>query len=112
MAATACFGSERIFYTAGHSYIRSAGNANRDDQAEKVVRQFHLGRLKLLSHIGGGLFGGAWIGTLYYGNTFRGALLFTWLMMMISVAEDQLAYKFGQNDPPLENNQVADSHTK
>jgi hypothetical protein len=112
MAATACFGSERIFYKAGRSYIQSAESSDRDDQAEKVLLQFHLGRIKLLSHIGGGLVGGAWIGTLYHGNTFRGALLFTSLMMFISVAEDQLAYKFAQDDLALENDRAADSRSK
>jgi hypothetical protein len=104
MAATACFGSERILYAAGRNYIQSAEYASSDDKAGNLWRQIHLDRLKLWSHMGGGLLGGAWIGTVYYGNTFRGALLFTSLMMMISVAEDQLAvYKFGPNDRPMDN---------
>jgi hypothetical protein len=114
MAATACFGGERILYVAGRSYIQSAENSSSDDEAENVSRQIHLDRLKLFSHVGGGLLGGAWIGTVYYGNTFRGALFFTSLMMMISVAEDQLAvYKFGPSDQRVDNDPVdADGRPK
>lgn len=68
MAATACFGSERIVQTVLLKDSSFAG--------------------KMASHAIGGVMGGAVLGLLYQQRPLRGALFFAPIMMAVAVAED------------------------
>jgi hypothetical protein len=81
MAATACFGSERLAYTAARSYLLRPEESN-------IAKQKYL---SLATHAIGGLVGGAWVGALYIGRPLRGAFFFTPIMMVIATAEGQFA---------------------
>jgi hypothetical protein len=74
MVATACFGSERIFYSIiprPFPYFSSTLEGKQD----------------ILSHTLGGMLGGSCVGWLYRGRPLSGALFFTPLMVGVAFAE-------------------------
>ena len=75
LLATACFGSERLFYAI-------------------IPRPFPWsilqGKEDILSHTLGGMLGGACVGWLYRGRPLSGGLMFTPLMVGVAFAERRL----------------------
>ena len=79
MAATACYGMERIAHHAATTALRLYGCGWSENS------------LRYASHAAGGLLGGALLGALYIRKPIRGALFFTPLMLGAAVLDHKLA---------------------
>jgi len=79
MAATACYGMERIAHHAATTALRLQDGRWSENS------------LRYASHAAGGLLGGALLGSLYIRKPIRGALFFTPIMLGTAALEHKLA---------------------
>jgi hypothetical protein len=105
LAATACFGCERITDCTVRQILFRSSSTYRDGSLSNPPPPLHLflswehdGQVRLVTHTIGGMLGGAWLGGLYIQKPIRGALFFTPLMLMIGYGHNKLLSILSDDD--------------